>query len=81
MIEQSKSNKKMAFLHYYDVDIKAVKRDGMVVFEYDADKCYKVIQDYMDCCRRTRSVYLDYMGLLESEKVVREMVKSVQYGE
>lgn len=73
-----KSNKKATFLKYFGVDIRPIldKDTNTVLWMVDEhDTRYMdVIEDYIDCTRGYREVYLDYSKWLETEREIKDLI-------
>ncbi|MEG1142002.1 MAG: hypothetical protein RSE41_06115 [Clostridia bacterium] len=73
-----KSNKKATFLKYFGVDIKpTLDKDTNTVLwlvNESENKYMDAIQDYIDCTRGYREVYLDYCKWLDTEREIRDLI-------
>lgn len=78
MMIKFKSNKKATFLKYFGVEITPVldKDTNTVLWMVnESDTKYgDIIQDYVDCIRGYREVYLDYTKWLETEREIKDLI-------
>lgn len=77
-----KSNKKAMFFKYFGVHIEPVydiETDTMLWLVDETDVKYMdAMQDYIDCTRGFREVYLDYTKWLEVEREIRDLIREVK---